>query len=129
MPWVERFTPGTAEEVIYVLHTVARITFVSSFPTGYHRQSLRASAGRNYDDEPIRRVNSVNLILPAPEGLAIQVLAARQYTENGFEYPAEKVLQQALAAAGLIGKNRVNAEIETRERFLRHLRKKGTYFS
>jgi hypothetical protein len=114
----------TAEEAIYVLHRalglplpmLSRLDVIVI---------LKARAGREYNDEPIRRVNSVNLILPAKEGLAIQVLAAQQYSETGFDYQTDSALQASLAAKFLIGTCRVNAEIETRERLLRHLRKKG----
>ena len=114
----------SSEEVIYILHRVLGLPLPLLSQLGIV-VTLHATAGRNYEDEPIRRVNSVDLILPHKEGLAIQVLAARQYTENGFDYQAERTLQQALAGKGLVGKCRVNAEIETRKQFLRHLRQKG----
>jgi hypothetical protein len=86
---------------------------------------LYARNGRTYEDEPIRKVVNVSLVVPDKEGLAIQVLANRQPMAPGFDYQPESVLHEALSRKGLIGKTRVNAEIETREHFLRHLRKTG----
>jgi hypothetical protein len=114
----------SSEEVIYILHRAVGLPVSLISQLGII-VNLRATAGRSYEDEPIRRVNSVDLVLPNQESLAVQVLAARQYTENGFDYQAERNLQQALASKYLIGKYHVNAEIETRKHFLRHLLQKG----
>jgi hypothetical protein len=114
----------SSEEVIYILYRMLGIPLPLLSRLGII-VNLRATAGQNYEDDPVRRVSSVDLILPNKEGLGIQVLAARQYTENGFDYQAEKTMQQALAGKGLIVKGSMNAEIETRKRFLRHLLQKG----
>jgi hypothetical protein len=114
----------TSEEVLLILHRVLGISVDQLARMGII-VNLRATAGLKEDDDPIRRVMSVDLVLPHQEGLAIQVLAARQYTENGFDYQSESSLQQVLAGKNLIGKYSVNAEIEARKRFLRHLLQKG----
>ncbi|MBN1188666.1 MAG: hypothetical protein JXA46_02845 [Dehalococcoidales bacterium] len=113
-----------SQEAIYILHKVLGI----SFPLISHLGiivNLHATAGRTYWDDPIRRVSSVDLILPHEEGLAIQVLAARQYTEKGFEYQNDKILQKALAGKSLAGKYQIYAEIEKRKHYLRHLLRTG----
>ena len=79
----------------------------------------------SYEDEPIRRVSSVDLILPLKESLAIQVLAARQNSDNSINYLGEKDLQQALASKGLLEKCPLGEEIETRTLFLKHLLETG----
>jgi hypothetical protein len=111
-----------AEEVIYVLHSYLGIPLPQLSRLGII-VNLRAAAGRTYEDEPVRRVTSVDLILPDKEGLAVQILAARQMTEKGFVYLPEGDLQQALSKKYLIGKSPVAREIDARKRFLRHLLK------
>jgi hypothetical protein len=113
-----------SQEVIYILHKYLGLTLTVLTRLGIV-VNLQATAGLNYNDEPIRRVSSVDLILPCPEGLTVQVLAARKYTENGFDYLPEKRLCQVMAEKSLMGQSRVNAEINTRMRFLKHLLKKG----
>jgi hypothetical protein len=110
----------SSEEAVYVLHKILGISLalISRLSVVVN---LRVFAGRSDEDEPVRRVNSVDLILPHTEGLAVQVLAAQQYTEKGFEYQTEKALQQALATKHLIGNNCVSGEIDTKKRFLKHL--------
>jgi hypothetical protein len=114
----------TSEEVVYLLNGVLNIPLYLVSRLGII-VNLRATAGKDWEDEPIRRVSSVDLLMPHKDGLAIQVLAARQYTENGFEYQPEKTMQQVLAVKGLGGKSGVFAEIDERKRYLRHLLKKG----
>jgi hypothetical protein len=87
--------------------------------------TLRATAGRRYEDEPIRHIISVDIILPAQEKLMIQVLATRQGAENGFNYLGEKDLRQVLADKYFIGKYCITSEMETRMRFLKHLLQTG----
>jgi hypothetical protein len=113
-----------SQELIYILNKYLGLSLPLLTRLGIV-VNLKAYMAPNagYYDEPIRRVTSVELILPDPEGLAIQVLAARNNTENGFEYQAEKTLQKALDDKKLSGKNCVSAEIDTRMRFLRHLLK------
>jgi hypothetical protein len=113
-----------SQEVLYILYKYLGLPLEVLTRLGIV-VNLHATAGRSEWDEPIRRVSSVDLILPSPEGLAIQVLAARQYSENGFEYQTEKGLQQALLEKRLIGKGQVVGEIDIRMRFLKHLLNKG----
>jgi hypothetical protein len=114
----------TSEEVIYVLNRGLGLTLPQLTNLGII-VNLRATVGRSYYDEPIRRVSSVDLVIPHEKGLAVQVLAARQYTEKGFAYQPDDVLQEALDRKSLTGKSPVNMEIETRKRFLKNLLRKG----
>lgn len=114
----------TSEEALYVLNKYLGLPLPLLTQLGII-VNLRATAGQRYEDEPIRRVISVDLILPAPEGLAIQVLAARQYTEKGFNYLNDGALQQALATKELTGGRPINTEIDTRMHYLKHLLKIG----
>lgn len=113
-----------SEEVVYILHRALGLTMPVISRLGII-VNLHVAPGRSYEDEPVRRVSSVDLVLPHQEGVAIQVLAARQYTENGFDYQDETALQQALAGKGLIGDSRISEEIETRKRFLKNLLRKS----
>jgi hypothetical protein len=114
-----------SQEVIYVLNKYLGLSLPVLTQLGII-VNLLAIAGRNYEDEPIRRVVSVDLILPHKEGLAIQVLAARQFSEQGFNYLDDNALQQALAGKNLVGKSTIETEIDTRIRFLKHLLKTGS---
>jgi energy-coupling factor transporter ATP-binding protein EcfA2 len=87
--------------------------------------NMQARNGRTYDDEPIRRVVSVNLVTPVEEGLGLQVLAERNFTDRAFQYLPEQDLQNVLASRFQLGKRPVALEMEAREYFLRRLRKKG----
>ncbi len=114
----------TAEEVVYVLNQWIGIPLPLISRLGVI-VILRARAGQHYHDEPVRRVNSVSLVIPAQEGLGIQVLAARRFSEQGFDYLGEEMMQQAVDGRYHIEKCQVNTEIESRERYLKHLRKQG----
>jgi hypothetical protein len=113
-----------SQEVLYVLYKHLGIPLPELARLGIV-VNLHAVNGRTYYDDPIRRVSSVDLILTTPEGLAIQVLAARKYTEKGFDYQSEKTLRQALSEKRLIGEKCVYAEIDARMRLLKHLLKTG----
>ena len=88
--------------------------------------NLRAVAGASYEDEPIRRIKSVDLILNSEEGLAVQVLATQKNTEKGFHYQTKSILQQALASKNLASKRPISDEIDKRKEFLKRLLKKGS---
>jgi hypothetical protein len=114
----------TAEETIYVLNKWLGLPIEMISQLGAIVM-LKARAGPDQNSEPIRRVNSVNLIIPREEGLAIQEIAAQPQTEKGYEYLSEKPLQQVLGDKYSLSNVRVSLEIEAREYYLRHLRKKG----
>jgi type IV secretory pathway ATPase VirB11/archaellum biosynthesis ATPase len=114
----------TPEESIYVLNKWLGIPMGQISRLGIII-ILQASAGKEFYDEPIRRVNSVSLIIPAKEGIAIQVLAARQHAEKGFAYLSHKDLQTTLDSKYSMRKGRLGEELDTRERYLKHLRKIG----
>jgi hypothetical protein len=114
-----------SEEVIYILHKILGIPLALISRLGII-VNLSVTPGRNYfENEPIRRIGSVDLILPHPEGLAIQTLAAQTYTEKGFEYQTEEALQKALIRKNLIGKYCLTAEMDRKKRFLKHALRKG----
>jgi len=112
------------EEVIYVLNGYLGITLPVLTELGIV-VNLHARNGATYYDDPIRRVVSVDLILPDPQGLKIQVLAARKPTENGFDYLTEKDLRDTLREKRLNVKDSPDFEIDTRSRYLKHLLKSG----
>jgi hypothetical protein len=113
-----------SEEAIYVLHKYLGLPLSALTQLGIII-NLRATTGKRDEDEPIRRIISVDLILPAQEKLMIQVLAARQFTEEGFSYLGDKDLQRVLADKYFIGKYCITAEMDTRMRFLKHLIRTG----
>jgi hypothetical protein len=124
-----------SEEVLYVLHKYIGLPMNLLSRLGII-VNLRAVAGKDpWRDEPIRRVSSVDLVLSSKlvpsdggvleERMLIQVLAARQFSENGFEYLPDKDLQKVLNQRSLIGKAKIQEEIDTRMRLLEHLIKDG----
>jgi hypothetical protein len=114
----------SSEEVIYILHRILGIPMTLISRLGVI-VTLRVTGNWDYETEPLRRINSVDLILPHPEGVAIQVLAAQQNTGKSFDYQKETILQKVLADKFLTGTQHVGEEIETRRRFLKHLLDKG----
>jgi hypothetical protein len=113
-----------SEETIYILNGMLGISMLLLSRLGII-VNLRATNGRTEEDDPIRRVVSIDLILPDEKGLAIQVLAARQFTEKGFEYQDGITLQKSLASKNLIKKGSIYSEIEVRKHFLKHLMDTG----
>ena len=109
----------TDEEVIGILHeylgldapTLGRIDAIVT---------LRVTGGRGYDAEPIRRINSVSLVMPRTKGLSLAVLA-RPGSNGGFDIAGEKELQLALSSRLNIKNGSVTAEMEEREQILRKL--------
>ncbi|OGO17245.1 MAG: hypothetical protein A2Z15_05785 [Chloroflexi bacterium RBG_16_50_11] len=87
--------------------------------------TLRVTSGRSYDDEPVRRVDTVSILSLTKEGLVAQTVAARQATDDGFAYPPEQALHSALASKLAIKYGCVASEMERRERFLGQLRDRG----
>jgi len=114
----------SSEEAIYYLNKYLGLSASVLVQLGII-VNLRATAGRRDEDEPIRRITSIEIILPAQEKLMIQSLAARQSTENGFNYLGDKDLQRVLAEKYFIGKYSVTAEMDTRSRILKHLIETG----
>jgi len=82
---------------------------------------LHATNGPSYDDEPIRRIETVNIINMNGENLIAQTLAARESLNGEFIYPEENALQAALFGKFGIKCERVFSEIASREAFLKQL--------
>ncbi|HSW58437.1 MAG TPA: hypothetical protein VLH15_08555, partial [Dehalococcoidales bacterium] len=113
----------TAEEAIWVLNNWLGIPVPVISRLGVI-VVLRARAGRNMFEDPVRRINSVSLVSPATDGLTLQTLAARRFTERGFDYQSEQTLQAAINTRFPALNCSFKNEVEFREHYLRHLRKK-----
>ncbi len=111
-------------EVAYVLHGILNVPLPLIAGLGVV-VTLQATRGRSYDDEPVRRVDTVSIIDFADKGLVAQTLAARQSTDDEFIYPSEKALYNALFKKFAIKYDRIFPEIALRETFLSQLSDKG----
>jgi hypothetical protein len=87
--------------------------------------TLQVTRGRYYDDEPVRRVDTVSTVSLAKEGLVAHLLASRQSLDDRFIYPTEPALRSILFNKFGIKNDDVSSEIELRRRFLSQLRDKG----
>ena len=87
--------------------------------------TLRVAPGRGYDAEPVRRINSVSLLIPRKAGLSLATLARLSPNGNDFDIAGEKELQIALSARLNIKDASVASEMEERELFLRRLMDEG----
>lgn len=114
----------TAQEVLYVLNGYLEIPV----RTLAHLDAivmLRAAPPRLYGSQPLRHIESVSLVLPHEEGIAIQVVASREMGSDRCVIAEEKGLQSALAAKLSIGMTDVAAETAERETRLAKLLKDG----
>jgi hypothetical protein len=87
--------------------------------------TLQVKHGRYYDDEPVRRVDTVGTISLTKEGLVAHMLATRQSQSDRFIYPPEQTMHNALSHKFGIKYDSVSAEIELRGHFLSRLSEKG----
>ncbi len=113
-------------EVAYVLHGYLEVPLNLIAELGVV-VTLQARQGRNYDDDIIRRIDTVNLIGMDGENLIAQTLAARESFEGAFEYPSEPALQAALTAKFGCGCQHVFAEMEARAGLLQQLHESGPH--
>jgi energy-coupling factor transporter ATP-binding protein EcfA2 len=114
----------TAKEVVYVLNRMIGIPLdlVAHLGTII---TLSVKAGKNWNDEPIRRINAVDVILGSGDKLTIQALAAARSGEAQFEYLPDEDLRGVLQKKGLIGKQKIEEEIVEKSEVLSGLLKKG----
>lgn len=113
------------QEVAYVLHGYLNVTLSEIASLGVV-VTLQAMQGRSYDDEPIRRIDTVSIISMDDKNLIVQTLAARESFDGEFVYPSEKALQEALSRKFGVKYERVLSEVTLRETFLRQLLDNGT---
>ena len=114
----------TDEEVVGILHqylglqlpTLAQIDAIVT---------LRVTGGRGREAEPVRRVNSVSLVIPRKEGLSLATLARLAPNGNDIDIAGDKELQLALSTRLNIKDGIVAAEMKEREQFLRQLKDEG----
>jgi len=111
-------------EVAYLLHGYLKIPLANIARLGAV-VTLYAANGRSYDDDPIRRIDAVNIINMADENLVAQTLAARETSDGVMKYPAENALQESLFAKFGIKHERLFSEIASRETYLKQLYDSG----
>jgi hypothetical protein len=87
--------------------------------------TLQVTYGRYYDDEPVRRVDTVSTVSLTKEGLIAHLLASRQSLDDRFIYPQEPALHSIVFNKFGIKDDGVFSEIELRGHFLSQLRDKG----
>ena len=114
----------TDEEVVGILNEYLGLTW----QTLAHIDAivtLFVARGRSYDAEPIRRINSVSLLIPRKAGLSLATLARLGPNGNDIDIAGEKELQIALSARLDIKDVSVAQEMAEREQFLRRLMDEG----
>jgi hypothetical protein len=87
--------------------------------------TLHAANGRSPYDEPIRRIDMVNIVNMGDGNLVAQTLAARESLDGGFIYPEENALREALFDKFGIKCEGVFSEIDSRAIFLQQLYDSG----
>jgi hypothetical protein len=114
----------TAKEALLVLHEYLEVPVEALSGLGAVVM-IRATPGRLYGSQPVRRVESVSLVLPHEKGIAIQPIASRELGNDTFVLAAEEALQAALEAKfGMQGVD-VAAEMAARTRVLADLQAQG----
>ena len=83
--------------------------------------TLFVARGRDYDAEPIRRINSVSLLIPRKAGLSLATIARLSPNGKDFDIAGEKELQIALSARLNIKDVNIAQEMTEREQVLRGL--------
>ena len=112
-------------EVAYILHGYLNVPLPLIARLGAV-VTLQATQGRLYDDEPIRRIDTVSIISMDDKDLIAQTLAARESFDGEFVYPSEKALQEALSRKFGVKYEHVLSEVTRRETFLRELSDNST---
>ncbi len=83
--------------------------------------TLQAVNGATYDDEPIRRVDTVSVIGMDEDKLVAQTLAVRESFDGEFMYPEEDTLREVIFNKFGVQYERLTDEIAARETFLKEL--------
>lgn len=113
-------------DVAYLLHGYLNVPLTDIVNVGMV-VSLYAANGPSYDDEPIRRIDSVTVIDKKDDNIIAQILAVRDSLDDGFVYPEESVLKELLLKKFSIRCDRVFSEISCREAFLKQLSEAGIH--
>ena len=104
-------------EVAYVLHRILQVPLHLIAGLGVV-VTLQAMNGQTIYDEPIRRVDTVNILDLGENGLVARTLAAREISDKEFIYPSEKSLSDVLTQKFVISYECLSAELNRRETFL-----------
>jgi archaeal flagellar protein FlaI len=108
------------QETLYLLHdylaippsTLGRIDAIVT---------LRATRGRDRYSEPIRRIDSVSLVIPQDNGLLIEMMVSRELGTDQLVFTGELEMQTVLGKKFKMDQVVVAKEIDTRGRFLARL--------
>ncbi len=114
----------TVKDVAYILYGYLSVPLADVARLGLV-VTLQAVNGRSYDDEPIRRIDTVTIINTDEDKLVAQTLAVRESFDGEFLYPEENVLREALQDKFGIKCECVFSEIAAREAFLKQLFETG----
>jgi hypothetical protein len=112
------------QETLYLLHDYLDIP-VPTLGRLDAIVTLRATQGRDRYSEPIRRIDSVSLVLPDDDGLLIEMLVSRELGTDRLIFTGEKEMQTALSKKFPMDHVVVAKEIDLRGRFLARLLTQG----
>jgi energy-coupling factor transporter ATP-binding protein EcfA2 len=114
----------TANEVVGILHEYLELPLSLLARLGAII-TLRVTPGRSRMEEPVRRIESVSLVMPCGKGLALQALASRQQGTDELAFASDKTLQTAISSKFDMVNIRVAAEILVRQQYLERLLNDG----
>lgn len=109
-----------AKEVVLILHEYLglNVTLLSHLDVIV---TLRVISSRTFEEDPIRRVDTVSILNKTNEGLVLEMLAAWNQKDGSFDFVTDDTLQTVLNKKFSARNNNAAAESATRERFLEKL--------
>jgi hypothetical protein len=114
----------TAKEAVLVLHNYFNLSvqLISSLDAIV---ILNVIPGWRRDVEIERRIESITLVSPTKDSVALQIVAAREMGKDSFVLADDQALQTSMAKKFDIRQARINKEIEIRQHFLARLLLEG----
>jgi hypothetical protein len=87
--------------------------------------TLRATRGKTRFDEPIRRIDSISLILPHKDGLYLNMVVSRELGTDTLVFPENKELEDALKQKFNLDNTNVPEEMDAKGKLLARLLVEG----
>ncbi len=114
----------TAKEALALLHGYLQVP-VETLGNMDAVVTLRATRGKTRFDDPIRRIDSISLILPHPDGLSLNIIVSRELGTDTLIFPDNQELEAALKQKFSLKNVHFAEEMETRAKLLARLLVEG----
>jgi hypothetical protein len=98
------------------MSTIARIDAIVT---------LSVTGGRSYYDEPVRRINTVSVVSPHNNGLALELIASLGSKDSGFSIASADDLRATLSKKLNVKNTDIAREMKEKEQFLARLLDEG----